>query len=253
MLLGSTQYGPMLAPSEALPKAKAAAEKHIRVEYEWDWVGAERAFRQAIALNPSYSTAHRWYSLLLSKLGRDEEAREEINRAKALDPLSPIVNVAVGWQHYLAREYDQAIEQFQQTLEMEPNFLLAHFVLGMTYGQAGSNEEAMAEFQRVIELSRGSPPAVAGVGYAHALLGHESEARKVLTQMNQLSGQHYVSGIYFAAVYAALGEKDEAFRWLDKAYEERADYLSYLKVEPVFDPLRDDPRFAELLRRVGLS
>jgi tetratricopeptide (TPR) repeat protein len=268
LLLGSTQYGPVLPPREAVPKAKAAALKaleiddtlaeahamlaNIRLEYDWDWKGAEEAFQRAIALNPSYPTAHRWYSLQLAKMGRMEESLEEISQARRLDPLSLIVNVGVGWHFYLARQYEQAIQQYQETLEMEPNSPLPHFLLGMAYEQTGRLEEAIAEFERALALSGGSPPMIAALGHAQALAGRQDQARNILQQLEQLSRERYVSAVYPAAIHAALGDKDRAFDWLERAYEERADYMSYLKVDPTFDSLRSDPRFQELQRRVGL-
>ncbi len=266
ILLGSTQYA-LLSPPESMPKAKAAAAKALEIDdslaeahaslanvkliYEWDWVGTEREFQRALALHPGYAHAHHWYSLQLAAMGRTEEGFSEIKQAKRLDPLSPIINVTVGWHFYLARQYDRAIEELKNTLEMEPNFALGRFVLGMAYVQLGEQEEAIAQFHQAVALSGGSPPTIAALGHTYALVGRREKALKILNELGQLSKQRYVSPLHLAVVNAALGDRDQAFRFLEKAVEKRAQFLIYLKVEPAFDVLRSDPRFQSLLRRLN--
>jgi serine/threonine-protein kinase len=258
-----------LPPKESVPKAREAAltaltldntlaEAHatlanIKTYYDWDWSGAEREFKLAIELNPGYATAHHWYSNLLSFLGRAEEAFAEIQRAQEIDPLSPMINEVVGWHRHLARRYDEAIKLQRQALELEPNFAPAHFGLGTSYEQVGRYEEAVAEFKQAINLAPNDFDYLTALGHAYAVTGKQAEARRILAELQELSKQRYVSAYHMAVIHAGLGEKDEAFVWLAKAVEERSVWLSKLKVEPRLDGLRRDPRFAELLRRVGLT
>jgi serine/threonine-protein kinase len=268
ILLG--EYG-LLPPSEAYGKAREAAtralelddtlgEAHnalaaVKANYDWDWPGAEREYKRAIELNPGYATAHQWYSEMLSWLGRHEEALAEIKRAQQLDPLSLIINTVSGRVLLLAGQNDLAIEQLRKTLEMDPNFAFAHYILGAAYLRKGAFAEAIAEFQGATTLSPNITGYKAGLGYAYGRAGKSAEARKLLSELEELSRRRYVSWLDFEAIYAGLGEKDQAFAFLEKAYEQR-DYrlvtgLVYMKVT-VPDPWRSDPRFQDLLRRVGL-
>jgi len=266
-LLGYYAYD-VLPPREAMPKAKAAALKALEIDgsfaqahvslawvrqtYDWDWPAAEKEFKRAIDLNPGYATAHHWYSLHLATLGRRDEALAEAKRALELDPLSIIINHIVGLQHYWARRFDQAIEQFRKTIDMDPSFPIAHWSLGRAYAAKGMYREAIAEYEKYSALTGGSGRALAALGSAHARSGDRREALRVLEQLNAISKQRYVPSHQFADVSIGLGDKDQAFAWLDKVYDERSSYLTWLKVEPLFDPLRSDPRFADLVRRVGL-
>jgi serine/threonine protein kinase/Tfp pilus assembly protein PilF len=262
-LLGGLLY---LPPKEALTRGKAAvvkaleiddtlAEAHtmlasIRATYDWDWVGAEREYQRAIELNPSYATAHQRYSLHLMNMGRTEESLAEIKRALELDPVSLSINTSLGWRLHFARRYEQAIEQYRKTLEMDSTFGPAHFYLGQAYEQKGMYEEAIAEFHKAINFSRGQ--AVAALGHAYAMSGKRREARKVLYELEEQSKRRYISPYGMALIYTGLGEKDQAFAWLQRACEDHSFGLNHLKVEPSLDSLRSDSRFRDLLRCVGL-
>jgi TolB-like protein/DNA-binding winged helix-turn-helix (wHTH) protein/Tfp pilus assembly protein PilF len=245
------------AAAKALELDDTLAEAHnafaaVKVDYDWDWLGAEREFRRAIELNPGYATAHQWYAELLSELGRHGEALAEIKQAQELDPFSLIINAVNGDALRSAGQYDLAIEQLRNTLEIDPNFAHAHFHLGMTYLRKEAFAEAIAEFQRAAALSPNVTDYQGGLGYAYARAGKRAEARKVLDALKAQSQRRYVSWFYIAAIYAGLDEKNEAFACLEKAYEQREQGLAVINREPMFDPLRFDPRFQDLLRRIGL-
>ena len=260
-----------LPPRQRMPQAEAAARKALELDntvveahttlarvlyaYDWDWSGAEKEFKRAIELNPRYAPAHQWYGAYLSATGRFREASAEEKRAQELEPLSLIMNFEVALGLYQARNYDQAIDQFQKTLELDPNFPPPHTYLPAAYEQKGMFEEAIAGFQRGIPVTEGADNTLtmAGLAHAYAVSGRKTEARRLLAELQRLSEQSYVPAHDLALVYTGLGERDKAFGWLDKASEEHSFNLIYLKTEPRFDPLRSDPRFAELLRRVGLS
>ena len=255
-------------PNDMFPKAKSAAVKavetdetlaeahvslaHITFYYPHDWVGAEREYRRAIELNPNYGTAHHWYAVCLMFSGRLDEALAEIKRAQQLDPLSLATNTSFGWVLWARRQYDLSAEQLRKTLEMDPNFALAHYRLGRTYAHNKMYEEAITEFQQAFKLSGGGPLAVAGLGETYAMSGKRSEAMKVLAQLQELSSKRFVSPYHIAVIYANLGQKDQAFVWLEKSYEEHEGSQVLLKVDPGLDSLRSDPRFTKLLSRVGL-
>jgi len=258
-----------LSPKEACPRAKAAATKaveiddmlaeahaslaHVKMAYDWDWLVAEREFKRAIELNPSYATAHQFYARYLWEMERHDEAIAEIKRAEELDPLSLPISAGVGLALLKARRYDQAIEQLRKTQEMDPNFANAHLVLGWTYLRKGMGEQAIAELQKMITLSGDSLLAAAALVQAYAKLGKRREAQKRLDQVIELSKNRPAKSSYFiAASYAELGEKDQALAWLQKAYDERNDFLLGIRSDPSFNSLRSDPRFAALLKKVGL-
>ncbi|MFQ5807165.1 MAG: hypothetical protein ACE5I3_12020, partial [Phycisphaerae bacterium] len=261
-------YG-ILRPAEAYPKAKAAAAKALEIDdtlaeahaslamavwqYDWDRSRAEWEFNQAIGLNPGYATARHWHALFLGRTGRLDEAVIEIKRAQELDPLSLIINTVTGMVFYWSRQYDQAIEEYRKTLEMDANFEIAHYLLGWAYGQLAMYEEAITELKRAASLSGGAPKHVAHLAQVYAAAGMPDKARKILGELNDVSKQKYVPPCLFAIICAALGERDQAFAWLDKACEERDSYLLDLKADPIYDRLRSDPRFADLLHRVGLE
>ena len=267
-VIGSAGYGDP-PPRDAMVKAKATALKAIeldetlaeahaslafvRFRWDWDWLQAEKEFYRAVELNPNYASARHWYAFYLAAMGRLEEGIAEMNRARELDPLSLVVNTGLGRLLHFAREYDQAIEQYQKTLEMDPTFAQVHFDLGMAYLQKGMFEEATARFQKGVTLSGGLPAMVMALGYVHALRGKRAEAEQILDQLQEPSKQRQISPLYKAFIYAALGKKDQAFEELQRGYEDRSGLLVYLKVEPMFDSLRADPRFQNLLRRVGLE
>ncbi len=260
-----------LPPREAMPKAKAAAiraleldetlaEAHVSLGrvfavYDWDWTSAEKEYKRAIELNPRYAIAHQWYGGYLAVMGRTSEAIAEKKRAVELEPLSLIINFELGLAFYYSRDYDRAIEQFQKTLELDQNFPPPHNFLPAAYEQKGMYSEAIAEFKKEIPLTAGSESSLskAGLGHVYGVSGKKNEARTLLDELKQLSAQEFVPATSVALIYEGLGEKDQAFAWLDKGYEQRAFQLQWIKIEPRWDSLRSDPRYADLIRRVGLS
>ena len=256
-------------PREVVPKAKAAAVKALEIDanlaeahvslgwagftYDLDWPAAGKHFERALVLNPAYPVAHSFYSLYLGALGRSEEGLTEAKRALDLDPVSPAVLHYVVVQLYMARRFDEAIEQCKKTMELDSSFTPAHRVLAEVYAAKGMYCESLAEYEKYATLSGGSPGSTAFVGYAHARLGQNKQAVRVLDQLGVASKQRYVPALSFAVVYVGLGEHDQAFLWLEKAYDERTNSLAYLKVQATWDPLRSDPRFTDLLCRIGLS
>lgn len=264
-LLGS--YG-VLPLRESHPKARAAAMKALEIDdglaeahnslaaiiadYYWDWAAAEEHFKRAIELNPNYPVARYWYSQYLQRMGRFDEAITEAKRAQALDPVSHNANAHVGMALYRARRYDEAIEHLHKALEMDANALDAHIFLGFAYVERRRHEEAIAEFQRAVTLSGRNPSLLGLLGYGYAVAGKRGEARAILKELDELQTRQYVSSLEIALIYIGLEEREQSFAWLEKAYHEQAWALGFLKVEPVFDPLRSDPRFTELMRRVGL-
>jgi len=266
ILLGRYSF---LPPHEAMPKGKAAALKALAIDdsvgeahnslafekryYEWDWAGSEREHKRAIELSPNYATAHHWYALFLSVLGRHDEAIIEMRRALELDPLSLIINTNVAWCYYFARRYDEAIGQFQKTLEMDPNYALVHSRLGDTYVQKGMSREAISELGKAVSLSPYSTEILAHLGYAYGISGNRDEAGKILEKMLGDSAKLYVSQYDLALVFLALGQKDKALDHLERAYEERASYLTIIKVDPWLDGLRSEPRFKALLAKLKLQ
>ena len=257
------------SPREFYPRAKAAAMKALEIDetlaeahssvasikqyYDWDQAGAEREFNRALQLNPNYAQAHRTYGTVLESLGRFEEAIAERKRAAELDPLSPAAIADVGYPFYYARRYDQAIEHYRRALELDSNFFWSHLWIGQAMVQQGRYPEAIAEINRAINLAGNQTRVIATLGHAYAVAGRRGEAQQVINQLQERSKQSYVSPYYIALVYTGLGEKDQAFEWLEKAYAERESYFNLFKVEPVFDTLRSDPRFVSLLKRVGLT
>lgn len=267
--IGLTFYN-YLPPKEAMPQAKASALEaltlddtlaeahtslaHVKVNYDWDWAGAESEFKRAIALNPRYATAHQWYAVhYLTPKGRLEEALAEMRLARDIDPVSLVMNTFMGATLYFAGRSDQAVEQCVKTVDLDPNFGVAHWRLGLALVQEARFEEAITELNRASALSGGSPLMKAALGHAYAISGRRGEAIKIVTELQKLAERSYVSASEIAAIYAGLGERDRAIAWLEKAADERAFHLVYLKVRPEFAPLRSDPRFADLLRRVGLA
>jgi serine/threonine protein kinase/tetratricopeptide (TPR) repeat protein len=258
----------VLPTREVLPKVKSAAARSLELDeagaeahtslawarfHEWDWAGAEKEFKRAIELNPSYPTAHSWYGEYLMVQGRFDEALVEMNRASDLNPLSPALNLALGYRFYYAHQYPEAVEQIQKTLAMDAKFVPAHVFLGRAYEQKGTYPEAIAEMRKALELSEGDTNELAAVGHAYAVAHQAGEAKKILDQLKERSHQTYVQPSLIALIHVGLGDKNQAFDWLQKAYEDRSAGLLYLKVDPAFDGVRSDPRFIDLLRRVGLN
>jgi len=266
-VVGSAIVGTMPA-AQAAPKAKAAALKALQIDdslgeaetslasvrfnYDWDWPAAATGFERAVELNPNYATAYQRYSLYLMAMGRPRESLEKINVARQLDPLSLSINFSYGWRLYMARQYDEAAEQLDNTLEMDPSFALAHLVLGETYEQKGDIQRAIVELEKARDISPGTPLMVAGLGHAYSVANKTPEARAVLNQLLEKSKRQYVSPFYIALIYAGLGESDKAMDWLEKAYADRSNGLVFLKVDPQLDSLRSNPRFKDLLYKMRL-
>jgi tetratricopeptide (TPR) repeat protein len=251
-----------------MPKAKAAAtraleiddtlsEGHVslgtvRVFYDWNWSETDKEYRRAIKLNPNYADAHQWYSFYLGVVrGQYSEALAEAKQALQLDPLSLNANQVLADALFTARQYDQAIEQCRKTIELDQNFWWAHESLGALYERRGQFQEAIAELQKARQLDN-NPLILAKLGRAYALSGKRAEAQKLIDELKELSKQRYVSSAIVAEIYAALGERDQTFEWLEKGYEERSIGMLFLKTDPLWDGFRSDPRFANLVRRVGL-
>jgi TolB-like protein/DNA-binding winged helix-turn-helix (wHTH) protein/Tfp pilus assembly protein PilF len=264
-LLGDWQYA-VMTPKEALPKAKAEATKALELDstlgeahnslafcldgFDWDFDSAGKEFRQAIELNPGYATAHHWYAWHLSLLGRYDEAIPEMRRAESLDPLSLIINADLAELLVLAHSYDESIEQSRKTIEMDPNFAFAHIQLAQAYLAKHRNEEAVAELEKAVQLSAGSPTSQANLARAYVAVGKRSEAQKLLSDLKKRSTPSSSYAAEISVIYAALGDANQAMNWLEKGYEER--FNPGVLLRPGFDPLRSDPRFEDLVRRIGL-
>jgi TolB-like protein/tetratricopeptide (TPR) repeat protein len=261
-------YYNALPPFEAYPKGKAAARKALELDhslaephatlgvvkrdFEWDWPGAEEEFQRAIDLNPGCVDAYHWCGTLFSMLGRHADALREKSRALELDPLSLVIRTDLGRMFYFSRDYDRSLEQYLAALDMDPNFVSAHLWIGHVYQQKGRLEDAILELKTGVHLSSNSPYALARLGHGYATAGKLNEARSLLGQLHALSTHRYVSPYDIAIVHLGLQEIDAAFAWLTKALEQRSLWLGYLNVEPQLDPLRSDPRFQDLLQRIGL-
>jgi len=261
-------YGEM-PPREAAPKCKALVTKALEIDptlaeaysslavtaalYDRDYATSERLHKRALELNPNYPTAYHWYAHSLEAVGRFEEAIAALKQGLDLDPLSLTLNAHLGGVFYYRRQYDRAIEQLQKTIEMDPGFWVAHLYVAYACSQSGRHEQALTAAQKAVEASQGAPHAVAMLGYARAAAGHRAEAEKVLEDFQDWSRARYVPSYYMGLICAGLGDKDRAFLWLEKALQERFVLMCYLRVEPAFDGLRGDPRFAGLLRQMGLE
>jgi eukaryotic-like serine/threonine-protein kinase len=242
------------AALKAVALDETLAEAHtvlatVAEKYDWDWAQAEREFQRAIALSPGFAAAHNWYGWYLAQVGRLDEAVAELKLAQQLDPLSAFVYTNLGRAFFFRRDFDQAIEQFQKAIGLDPNFFLARAYLGLAYEQQGRYDEALAEIQKAISPANFFPDGRTWFVHGLVVAGRQSEARKLLKQLQPREQVPWS----MAAVYTALGEKDQAFAWLEKAFEERFGVLASLKADPVFDSLRSDPRYAALLRRMGLT
>jgi serine/threonine-protein kinase len=227
---------------------------HVRATQHWDWAGAEREFQRAISLNPKCATAHHWYAAsCLAPRGRLDEALEEITLAESLDPTSSIVARDVAMMHYYRRDFETALEQCDHTIELNPHFAPAYWLLGLVQAQRRDFDESLAALQRAVHLSPQTPRMHGALGRTFALSGRRKRALEVLRKLESYAHERYVSPLEFAWIQFALGDVDLGFRWLSKACEDRSFDLISLKVDPRFDPLRDDPRFAPILRQLGLE
>jgi len=262
-------------PVDEMPKAKAAAEKavdadatlaeaytsraFVRLSYDWDWLGAQNDFQQALKLNPKYPTAHQWYASYLMQMGKFPLAKAEIEEAHNLDPLSPIISANTGLYSYYEHNYDDAIAKYKLTLQSDPDFWVARHYLALAYVQKGMHDEAIAELRKLIKAPASGPisdnvvdaesEASASLGFAYGMAGKQTEARAILNQLDSLSKRRYVSPLYFAIVYAGLKDKDKALEYLNKAFDARHPGLVLIRIEPMFDGLRSDERFKQLIKR----
>jgi tetratricopeptide (TPR) repeat protein len=254
-----------IASKEVNEKAKAAAQKALTIDdslveahtslatiyhNEWNWQGAEREFKRAIELNPSYATAHHWYSIYLATAARFDESVKEATKAVELDPLSLIISASLGNRLNEARRYEEAANQCRKTLDMDPNFGLAYLCIGISYVNVGRFKEGIPQLQKGTELLPGDPYSMEQLGIAYALSGDRARAREVLRKLQDPSQPH-LPAYSIAMVYAGLADKEQTISWLKKGYVERNDDMIYLKIEPVLDPFRSDPRIQDLIRRVG--
>lgn len=240
-----------LSLDDKLAEAHAALAA-VKLWREFDWEGGERGFRKSVELNPSYSTAHLWLALYLAAVEKIDEALSEIKRAVELDPLSRVMNLNLARVLYFARRYDESIAQCLKTIDMFPDYLVAHRRLGIVYGQKRMFEEAEAEFNKALAISPADSETQSTMAYAYADAGRLDDARRILQQLNQLAAASYVSPYSLTRVHIGLGQLDEAFECLEKTYQERHGILTYLKVEPMFDRIRSDSRFTDLVRRMGV-
>jgi eukaryotic-like serine/threonine-protein kinase len=263
-ILGNNQF---LPARDSYPHAKAAALSAVQIDdslaeahaslaflmmnYDWNWAGAEREFQRAFELNPNYATAHQWYAFYLVGMGRYADAVVEINRARQLDPLSPRINSNVGLIFYYARDYDQAVRELQKAIELDP--VGSRWFLGWAYGQKRMYKEAIALSVERNQLLQGTGTSLADLAYAYAAAAKQAEARQTLEKIRKQSRETYIPPDAIALVHVALGEKEQALALLEKGFAERNVLFYWLKADPRFDPLRSEPRFQELLRRMGLA
>ena len=261
-------YGSFLTPKDAFPRALEAAAKAIKLDstlaephaslgyynfyYEWDWAAAEQEFRIAIALNPNYELGYDWYGYYLTAMTRYDEARIILKKAKQLDPLSVPITTDIGFSVYYSGNYDLAVKELQSSLQMNPNFGLTHLWLGRSYQAKKIYPDAIAEYKKALNVAVNWPVALAAIGSVYGESGDKANAQKILDTLNSLLSKKFVTSYGVALVYAGLGETEQAFAWLNKAYEERSNWLVWLKSDPRWAPLKSDKRFKELVNKVGL-
>src|SRR5215469_12852819 len=265
VLLGWNCY---LLPKEAFPKAKMAAMRALRLDpdlgeahaplaavlwlYEWKWQEARAEFRRSLELNPAYPTANHWYSEYLMTIGRLDEVIAGMKKSQELDPLSLIISVAIGWALYMGRRYEESLEQFRRSVELEPNYPMTCWILGLLLRKMGHFEQAIEEGDKGVKLSVGSPVMRAALSQTLATAGRREQALRILEELTTLAKQKYVSPYFLAGIYVGLGEPDRAMEHLEKAYEDHSHWLMYLHLDPAMDALRSNPRFQDLLHRMGL-
>jgi TolB-like protein/DNA-binding winged helix-turn-helix (wHTH) protein len=263
---GLTWHG-FKSPADALPKAYAAARKAVELDpqsaeahaslglvlsHDWDWAGADAEFRRALELDPQYANAHHWHGDYLSIKRRHDEALAEASRALELDPLNLMIGTWVALRYYQEHDYSRTIERARNSVELDSNFAAAHLLLGEGYVQVGLHREGVSELKRAASLSGGSPLYTAQVAVALAAAGRKLEAIRIAHELEAISRKRYVSPYGLAQIYAALNSNEETFKWLQAAYDDRAVWMEYLAVDPIFDRYRSDHRFQDLLRRIGL-
>ncbi len=219
--------------------------------HDWQWEAAQK-FQRSLELNPTYPTANHWHAEYVMTMGRQLEAIAQMQNSQTLDPLSLIVNAAIGWAYYMARRYDDALEQLLQTVELDPNYPVAHWILGLLYRTTGRYELAITEGEKGADLSGDSPLMRAALAHSYGKAGRAKEARQILDDLTKLAEHKYIAPHFFAGIHIGLGENARAVEYLDKSYKEHSHWLTYLHLDPSMDDLRNDPRFQDLLRRVGL-
>jgi Tfp pilus assembly protein PilF len=255
-----------LSPEETFPKARIAVRKALELDdtlseahttqaallefADWDWPGTEREYKRALELNPGYATAHHWYGEFLSAMGRFDEGLAEFRLAQRLDPLSPRTNANVGWAYYVGGRYGEAIAELQKAIELNPDHARTYELLNSVHSKMGLHDRAIAEAR--IAFERHAAQGALNLARTLALAGKHPEARKLLA-VSLVSKNGYVSRVFVAMTYVALGETENALAWLEKGYAERDSFMVYILVEPSLDPLRDVPRFKDLLRRMALT
>ena len=265
VLLGWNSY---LPPKDAFPKGKAAAMTALEIApdvgeartdlaavlwlHDWQWLEAQKEFERSLELNPCYPTANHYYAEYLMTMGRHAEALTRMKKSLELDPLSLIINVAIGWAYYHARQYDQAVEQLLRTVELDPNYPMTHWLLGLVYRKTGRYDLAISAGEKGVNLSGGSPLMRAALAHTYGKAGRAEDARRLLDDLTELAQRKYVAPQVFAGIHIGLGEHDRAMEYLEKSCAEHSHWLIYLHLDPSMDDLRDDPRFANLLKRVGL-
>jgi serine/threonine protein kinase/tetratricopeptide (TPR) repeat protein len=265
VLLGWNSY---LPPKDAFPRGKAAAMTALQLDpglgeahtplaaalwlYDWQWQGAQAEFKRSLELNPAYPTANHWNAEYVMTMGRQVEAIAKMKNSQELDPLSLIINVAIGWAFYMARRYDEAIEQLLRTIELDPNYPVTYWILGLLYRITGRYELAITAGEKGVNLSGGSPLMRAALAHTYATSERAKEALHVLDDLTKLAKHKYVAPHFLAGIHIGLGENDRAIEYLEKSYEEHSHWLIYLHIDPSMDALRSNPRFQDLLRRVGL-
>lgn len=253
--------------TETLPKAQAALQRALQIDpslaeahtsraliyhYQWEWAAAEEAFKKAIALNPKYPTARHWYSIYLRAVGKQADGLREMKLAQELDPLAPNISQNLAIMYLLNNDADSAIREFRKVIDLDPNFAPARANLGHAYIKQKRYEEAVAEFQKSVELSDRASLGLSGLGYAYAVSGKREEALQIVKELEEKYAKGESIGQYPARVYAGLGDKDQAFAWLEKDFQKRSGLLSFVTWWFTFDDLRSDPRYADLMRRMNL-
>lgn len=265
VLLGWNSY---LPPKDAFPKGKAAAMTALQLDpslgeahtplaaalwlYDWQWQEAQTEFKRSLELNPTYPTANHWHAEYVMTMGRQVEAIAKMKNSQELDPLSLIINVAIGWASYMARRYDDAIEQLLRTVELDPNYPVTYWILGLLYRITGRYELAVTAGEKGVNLSGGSPLMRAALAHTYGMSGRAKEALQVLDDLTKLAKHKYVAPHFLTGIHIGLGENECAIECLEKSYEEHSHWLIYLHIDPSMDVLRSNPRFQDLLRRVGL-
>jgi DNA-binding winged helix-turn-helix (wHTH) protein len=256
-----------VSPAEAFPAARSHAMKALELDpslaephaslgfvklyFDWDWSGAEVEFKRAVALDPNYAATHQWYSIFLLAAGKPEDAYREIQMARQRDPLSLPINSDLGFHYYYTGQYDEAVKQLKFVLELSENFPPARLWLGRTYQELGKFDDALAEFRHVERRLPGWPVSIAARGFVAGVAGRTDEAQNTLVELEGMIGKKFVTSYGIALVHAGLGQNDVAFAWLDKAFNERSHWLVWLRLDPRWNGLRSDSRFAELVNRVG--